>query len=96
MNNSRGGQKSPGEFRTTQNWIGGSRPGNARFVPPPPERLMETLGAFEKFLHNASAKLQGINLVISGHITLSYRKSIPPNVQFKRSLSEVMEFLSML
>lgn len=51
---------------------------------------------FEKFLHNASTRLQGIQLVISGHITLSYRKSIPPNVQFKRSLSEVMEFLSML
>jgi MerR family transcriptional regulator, light-induced transcriptional regulator len=51
---------------------------------------------FEKFLNNASTRLQGINLVISGHITLSYRKSIPPNVQFKRSLSEVMEFLSML
>lgn len=43
--------KQPGEFRTSQNWIGGSRPGNARFVPPPPERLMECLDAFEKYLH---------------------------------------------
>lgn len=47
---------------------------------------------FEKFLHNASARLQGINLVVSGH-TLSYRKSIPPNVLVKRSPFEVMEFL---
>jgi Fic family protein len=46
MNNARGGNKMPGEFRTSQNWIGGSRPGNARFVPPPHERLMETLDAF--------------------------------------------------
>lgn len=47
----RGVQKQPGEFRTSQNWIGGSRPGNARFVPPPPGRMGECLGAFEKFLN---------------------------------------------
>lgn len=47
----RGSNKQPGEFRTSQNWIGGTRPGNARFVPPPPERLMECLDQFEKYLH---------------------------------------------
>jgi Fic family protein len=47
----RGAGKQPGEFRTSQNWIGGSRPGNALYVPPPPERLMEFLGPFELFLH---------------------------------------------
>lgn len=47
----RGRHKQPGEFRTSQNWIGGSRPGNAAFVPPPPERLMECLDALEKYLH---------------------------------------------
>lgn len=57
MTNARGGNKQPGEFRASQNWIGGSRPGNARFVPPPPERLMETLGALEKFLHDETVKL---------------------------------------
>ncbi len=60
MNNSRGSHKRPGEFRTSQNWIGGSRPGNARFVPPPPERLMETLDLFEKFLHDDSVKLPAL------------------------------------
>ena len=40
----RGSSKQPGEFRTTQNWIGGSRPGNAAFVPPLPEQLMDHLG----------------------------------------------------
>ena len=39
----RGGEKDPGEFRRSQNWIGGSRPGKAFYVPPPPERLMEFL-----------------------------------------------------
>jgi len=48
----RGANKMPGEFRRSQNWIGGTRPGNASYVPPPPERLMECLGEFEKFLHD--------------------------------------------
>lgn len=48
----RGSNKSPGEFRRSQNWIGGSRPGNARFVPPPPEIVVECMGALEKFLHD--------------------------------------------
>lgn len=51
LSKGRGSHKQPGEFRTSQNWIGGSRPGNARFVPPPPERVMECLDAFEKYLH---------------------------------------------
>ena len=42
----------PGEFRRSQNWLGGTRPGNAVFVPPPPEQLMEVLAAFETFLHD--------------------------------------------
>lgn len=53
----RGANKMPGEFRRSQNWIGGTRPGNASFVPPPPERLMECLGDFENFLHDDKHKL---------------------------------------
>lgn len=51
MQGARGGTRQPGEFRTSQNWIGGSRPGVAAFVPPPPDRLAECLGSFERFLH---------------------------------------------
>ncbi len=47
----RGGQKSPGEFRRTQNWIGGTRPGNAVYVPPPPQEVMSCMGALENFMH---------------------------------------------
>jgi Fic family protein len=50
----RGSGKQPGEFRTTQNWIGGTRPANALFVPPPPEKVIECLGELEKFLHDRS------------------------------------------
>jgi Fic family protein len=48
----RGGDKDPGEFRRSQNWIGGSRPGQALFVPPPPHELARTLGELEDFLHD--------------------------------------------
>jgi Fic family protein len=53
----RGSNQTPGEFRRSQNWIAGTRPGNAAFVPPPPERLMECLNPFEKFLHDESESL---------------------------------------
>lgn len=52
MASGRGSDKSPGEFRRSQNWIGGTRPGNAFFVPPPPEHLMEALDNLEKYLHD--------------------------------------------
>jgi Fic family protein len=51
MRGVRGAEKLPGEVRRSQNWIGGSRPGNAMYVPPPPYMLGEVLGAFEKYLH---------------------------------------------
>jgi Fic family protein len=47
----RGAEKLPGEVRRSQNWIGGSRPGNAAYVPPPPDALAKVLGAFELYLH---------------------------------------------
>lgn len=48
----RGGAQAPGEFRRTQNWVGGTRPGNARFVPPPPQEMKESLANLELFLHD--------------------------------------------
>jgi cell filamentation protein, protein adenylyltransferase len=48
----RGSSKQPGEFRTSQNWIGGTRPGDALYVPPPPNELAACLDNFEKFLHD--------------------------------------------
>jgi len=48
----RGSSQTPGEFRTSQNWIGGTRPGNAVFVPPPANQVLECMGQLELFLHN--------------------------------------------
>lgn len=55
MRGVRGADKMPGEVRRSQNWIGGTRPGNARFVPPPPEVVPELMAQLEKWLHSADA-----------------------------------------
>jgi Fic family protein len=47
----RGAPKQPGEFRHSQNWIGGTRPGNALFVPPPPESVLDLMSDLEAFIH---------------------------------------------
>ena len=52
LSKGRGSRQSPGEFRRSQNWIGGTRPGNAAFVPPPPKKVLECMGEFERFLHD--------------------------------------------
>lgn len=48
----RGSNQAPGEFRCSQNWIGGTRPGNAAFVPPPAEEVLECMSKLELFLHD--------------------------------------------
>jgi Fic family protein len=51
LTNARGKNKTPGEFRTSQNWIGGTRPATARFVPAPPDKVVALMGNLEKFMH---------------------------------------------
>ena len=51
LSRGRGSDKRPGEFRQSQVWIGGSRPGNAHFVPPPPHAVLDCMGSLEQFLH---------------------------------------------
>lgn len=52
LDNGRGSNQTPGEFRRSQNWIGGTRPGNAAFVPPPPAEVLECMSKLELFLHD--------------------------------------------
>jgi len=56
LESGRGAERAPGEFRSSQNWIGGTRPGNARYVPPPAHAVLPAMGALEKFLHNDPVK----------------------------------------
>jgi Fic family protein len=55
MRGVRGADKHPGEIRRTQNWIGGTRPGNAVYVPPPPHVLADLLSRFEQYIHAGDA-----------------------------------------
>ena len=57
MARGRGADKAPGEFRRSQNWIGGTRPGNASFVPPPPQEVAPCMAALEALIHGETAKL---------------------------------------
>ncbi|MDN0077691.1 Fic family protein [Crenobacter sp. SG2303] len=57
LDGARGAGKQPGELRRSQNWIGGTRPGNAVFVPPPPERVSELLADMERFIHDTATDL---------------------------------------
>lgn len=60
LQSGRGGTKSPGEFRRSQNWIGGTRPGNALFVPPPVTELDACLAALEIFMHEDQSRLPAL------------------------------------
>ena len=57
LRDGRGQTKSPGEFRRSQNWLGGTRPGNAAFVPPPPNLVAECMSDLEKYIHSEADKL---------------------------------------
>jgi Fic family protein len=68
LDGARGSGKQPGELRRSQNWIGGTRPGNAVFVPPPPERVPDLLADLERFIHDAKQDLPPLVKVALVHL----------------------------
>ena len=60
LQSGRGAAMDPGEFRRSQNWIGGTRPGNALYVPPPISELQDVLGSFEHFMHEETSGLPAL------------------------------------
>lgn len=60
LSHGRGSGKMPGEFRKSQNWIGGTRPGRARFVPPPPHAVENCMGNLEQFYHDEDQGLPAL------------------------------------
>ena len=60
LQSGRSDTKSPGEFRRSQNWIGGSRPDNALYVPPPVTEFNACLDALELFMHEHSSRLPAL------------------------------------
>ena len=67
MDGARGANKQPGELRRSQNWIGGTRPRNAVFVPPPPEQVLPLLGDLERFIHAESPPLPPLVIIALVH-----------------------------
>jgi Fic family protein len=68
LSTGRGTEKRPGEFRISQNWIGGTRPGNAVFVPPPPDCVIDCMGKWELFLHNQPEKTPILTKLALAHL----------------------------
>jgi Fic family protein len=68
LDGARGAGKQPGELRRSQNWIGGTRPGRAVFVPPPPERVPALLAELERFIHQRAPKLPPLVRVALAHV----------------------------
>jgi len=60
LSKGRGSTKQPGEFRRSQNWIGGTRPGNALFVPPPPENVLDLMSDLEAFIHAETVEIPSL------------------------------------
>ena len=63
----RGAGKQPGELRRSQNWIGGTRPGNAAFVPPPAERVADLLADLERYIHDETGSLPPLVRIALAH-----------------------------
>ncbi|MFO1267639.1 MAG: Fic family protein [Rubrivivax sp.] len=68
LDHPRGKGKAPGEFRRTQVWLGGTRPGNAAFVPPPADALGPCLDAFERFLHDEPQPTSPLERAALAHV----------------------------
>lgn len=77
MKGVRGGNKQPGEVRRSQNWIGGTRPGTASFVPPPPHALQRCLGDLEKYVHSQNSKDDLPSLVRAGLLHVQFETIHP-------------------
>src|SRR5215216_5107332 len=75
MSGARGGDRAPGEFRRSQNWLGGTRPGSARFVPPPPTEVVPAMSDLEKFLHDDP---EPTPLLIKAALTHAQSETIHP------------------
>ena len=75
LTHGRGASKRPGEFRRSQNWIGGSRPGNAVFVPPPHLDVPDCMAALERFLH---AEDDGLPVLLRAGLTHVQFETIHP------------------
>ncbi len=75
LSRGRGSAMTPGEFRHSQNWIGGARPGNAAYVPPPHTAVLDCMGDLERFLHDRD---DGLPILIRAGLAHAQFETIHP------------------
>jgi len=78
LSRGRGADCLPGEFRRSQNWIGGTRPGNARFVPPPPGLVDDCMGRLEQFIHGGHNGEHSLPLLVRAALAHVQFETIHP------------------
>jgi Fic family protein len=107
MQSGRGSGMQPGEFRRSQNWLGGTRPGNALFVPPPPEEVGPSMTTLEKFLHDVGGRTPTLLKAAMAHVQFETihpfldgngrvgRLLIPLLLCYEKALAEPLLYLSL-
>jgi len=91
MTGARGQHKQPGQIRKSQNWIGGTRPGNARFVPPPPHRMTDLLGDLENYLYVEN----GLPLLVRAGLVHAQFETIHPYLDGNGRVGRLLIALSL-
>jgi Fic family protein len=107
MRKGRGSAMQPGEFRRSQNWLGGTRPGNALFVPPPPEEVGLSMSTLEKFLLDVDGRTPTLLKAAMAHVQFETihpildgngrtgRLLIPLLLCYEKALAEPLLYLSL-
>jgi len=93
LSRGRGSRQTPGEFRRSQNWVGGTRPGNALYVPPPPQEVADCMGDLERFIHDARNPLPLLVRAALAHVQF---ESIHPFLDGNGRLGRLLITLMLL
>jgi Fic family protein len=92
----RGADRLPGEFRRSQNWIGGTRPGNAGFVPPPPGRVEACMGQLEHFIHGARDGAHSLPVLVRAALAHVHFETIHPFLDGNGRLGRLLIVLMLI
>lgn len=92
----RGADRLPGEFRRSQNWIGGTRPGNARFVPPPPAQVESCMGELEQFIHSGQHRQASLPVLVRAALVHVQFETIHPFLDGNGRLGRLLIVLMLI
>jgi Fic family protein len=92
----RGADRLPGEFRRSQNWIGGTRPGNALFVPPPPGLVEECMGQLELFIHGGTQAEHSLPVLVRTALAHAQFERIHPFLDGNGRLGRLLIVLMLI